>query len=69
MIVKGWDKCRLLRSFDKEFQAKAMESNANASLFTGLDNTCKIIDEDHLDLQELFEDTEVFDMMVKCIDD
>ena len=69
MIVKGWDKCGLLRSFDKDFQAKAMESNADASLFTGLDNICEIIDEDHLDLQEFFEDSEVFDMMVKCIDD
>jgi len=58
----------LLRSFNKEFQVEAIESNANSSLFIGLDNICEIIDEDHLDLQELFKDNEVVDMMVKCID-
>lgn len=33
MIVKGWEKCGLLRAFDKAFQAEAMESHSHSSLF------------------------------------
>ncbi len=34
MILKGWEKKRLLRVWNNEFQLVAMEANKTASLFT-----------------------------------
>ena len=72
MIRKGWEKCGLLRAFERRFQASAMEENAKCSFFaekasdtTGSEELVE--DEDYDDLEDLFDD-EVMDMMAKCLD-
>lgn len=65
MIVKGWDKCGLLRSFERNFQAEAMESHAYNSLFTGVDDQNEDV-EDIQELDELFETDDILEMMAKC---
>jgi hypothetical protein len=34
MILKGWEKTRLIRVWNNEFQLVAMEANKTTSLFT-----------------------------------
>ena len=58
----------MLRSFDKAFQAEAIEANLKSSLFVGGDNNCKEFEElEELDedWDDLFDDVDVLEMMVK----
>jgi hypothetical protein len=49
MIKRCWEKCGLLKSFDRAFQAEAMEANSELSLFAGGDNIC----EDFMSLKKI----------------
>jgi hypothetical protein len=69
MIIKGWEKCGLLRPFDKIFQAEAMECNSHNSLFSDVN-----VDEEHEESlddidewEELFEDEDIMDLMARCV--
>lgn len=68
MIIKGWQKYGLLRAFEKDFQVQAMEANTLSLLFgamSNIDDDCeKEIDLDDQDLEELFEDSDILDLMV-----
>ncbi len=44
-----------------------MESNAHSFSLTSLNDMIKDSDEEDLDLKYLFEDDEVFDMIIECI--
>jgi hypothetical protein len=68
MIVKGWEKCGLLRAFDKMFQAEAMESHAHNYLFsdTNMDDQHEDL-EDIQEWQELFEDADIMELMALCV--
>jgi len=51
LIIKGWKKCGLLKSFEKEFQLEAMETHTRSSLFSDVASTnsseqCKKEEED-----------------------
>jgi hypothetical protein len=48
MIVKGWEKCWLLRAFDKLFQVEAMGSHAHNSLFSNIN-----MDDQHEDSEDI----------------
>jgi len=53
------------RHLNQKFQAEAMESNSFS--FTSLNDMIKDSEEEDLDLKYLFEDDEVFDMIIQCI--
>jgi hypothetical protein len=55
------------RHLNIKFQAAAMESNAHSFSLTSLTDMIKDSDEEDLDLKYLFEDDEVFDMIIECI--
>jgi GTP cyclohydrolase III len=65
MIKRGWAKCGLLRSFDRAFQAEAMEANSESSFFVGGDNICEDLQEFEEDWDDLFDDVDVFEMIEK----
>ena len=72
MIRKGWEKCGLLRAFEKSFQASAMEKNTKCFFFAEkasdtIGSEELVEDKAYDDLKDLF-DVEVMDMMAKCLD-
>ena len=71
MIINKWEKCGLLRAFERTFQASAMEENAKCSFlaqkaFDTIESEEFIKNKDYNDLEDLF-DAEVMDMMAKCL--
>lgn len=50
-------------AFDKEFQSKALDSNGHSSLFKRINVTIEDSIEEDLDIEDLLNDDEVFDIM------
>ena len=67
MIVRGWEKCGLIKPFSRSFQAEAME--ANTSGLFDLQNNNSIEEEFNHDekFDKLFEDKNIAELMAKCI--
>ena len=67
-IVKGSEKCGLLRSFARNFQAEAMESHAKNSIFfnSSVDDQNEDV-EDIQEWEELFKDDDIIELMARLV--
>ena len=67
MIVRGWEKCGLIRPFSRSFQAEAMEANTLGLSFDlqnhSIEEECNHDEE----FEELLEDKDIVELMAKCI--